>query len=339
MFINEILNHYKDAIDSGFFLIGGDVRWLFNTLVMINVTLSAIFWAFSDDPVFVQLARKVLFIGIFAWFIEHWPQLTTILYDTFTLLGIKAGGGQITNGTLLDPGAIAERGIVAANPIVQAIADLSGPVASFRNFPQILLLSIALVIVIAAFFVIALQAALSILLFKLGSLVTFVLVPFSLLNRTAFIAERPLGWLIAASVRIMLLAIVIGLGETIWYRFLLTSTEISTRTALQIALAAILFMLLALISSRMASDLAMGTARLGALDAAFALAAAGAANHKVSAPIRSALRPTAERIENRVSSAVKAAKSMAIGAVSRPRNSSVPPATQKPAPPSEGSSK
>ena len=334
--INDVLTHYLNALDSGFGLIGGDVRWLFNVLVMINVALSAMFWAFSDDPVFVHLARKVLFIGIFAWLIENWPQLTTALYDTFMLLGIKAGGGHLTRGELLDPGKIAQRAIAASEPIRQAISDLSnGPITTCRNLPEIVLLAAALLTVIAAFFIIALQAALAILLFKLGSLVTFVLVPFSLLNRTAFIAERPLGWLIAASVRIMLLAIVVGLGESIWDRLLFTSKDISIEAALDVALAAILFMLLALISSRMASDLAMGTARLGTLDATIALAAAGAAAGYASRPAVAALMPLAGWIKERVYgaglSAVKAAASVAARASTpTPSSAPVPPATQKP---------
>lgn len=341
--INDVLQHYLNALDSGFGLIGGDVRWLFNVLVVINVSLSAIFWAFSDDPVFAHLARKVLFIGIFAWLIENWPQLTTALYDTFTLLGIKAGGGQLTRRDLLDPGTIAHHGIAAAKPIMQAISDLSGPVAFFQNFPEIVLLEVSLLVVIAAFFIIALQASLAILLFKLGSLTTFVLVPFSLINRTAFIAERPLGWLIAASVRIMLLAIVVGLGESIWNRLQLTAGETDVPKALDVALAAILFMLLALISSRMATDLAMGTARLGTLDAAIALAAAGAAAGYASRPVVAALMPLATWIKNRIQgaglSAVKAAASMVPRASMPPPTSPVPPASQKPTPPSQGSSK
>ncbi len=333
--INDVLQHYLNALDSGFGLVGGDVRWLFNTLVVINVGLSAIFWAFSDDPVFVHLARKILFIGIFAWLIENWPQLTTALYDTFTLLGIKAGGGQITQGELLDPGKIAHRAIAASEPIRQAISDLSnGPITTCRNLPEIVLLAAALLTVIAAFFVIALQAALAILLFKLGSLVTFVLVPFSLLNRTAFIAERPLGWLIAASVRIMLLAIVVGLGESIWDRLIFTSKEISIPAALDVALAAILFMLLALISSRMATDLAMGTARLGTLEAAFALDGAGGAAALASRPVVAALMPFATWIRNRIQgaglSAVKAAASLVPRASAPPPTSPVTPVSPKP---------
>jgi type IV secretory pathway TrbL component len=144
-----------------------------------------------------------------------------------------------------------------------------------------------------------------------------------------------LGWLIAASVRIMLLAIVIGLGESIWDRLQFTSKDISVEAALDVALAAILFMLLALISSRMASDLAMGTARLGAFEAALALGAAGVAARYASRPVVSALTPTAGWIKDKIYgaglSAAKAAASMTSRASTpTPSSAPVPPATPKP---------
>jgi len=338
--INETLSHYLNALNSGFGLIGGDVRWLFNVLVTINVALSAMFWAFSDDPVFVHLARKVLFIGIFAWLIENWAELTTALYDTFMLLGIKAGGGRLAPDVLLNPGAIAERGVAAADPIRQAIRGLSSnPITFCRNFPEILLLSIALLLIIAAFFVIAIQAVLAILIFKLGTLVTFVLVPFSMLNRTAFIAERPLGWVIAAGVRIMLLALVVGLGESIYGRLEINTEQITTRLALDIALGALVLMLLALITSRLATDLAMGTARLGAFDAAVALGATGAAAAYATRTAYRGARATYRGAESVVGSGVRIAKAAASlkGNTSKPPTSTaIPPAAQKPASRAEG---
>ncbi|MGD8450911.1 MAG: P-type conjugative transfer protein TrbL [Phycisphaerae bacterium] len=269
--INETLQQYLDAINSGFGFIGGDVRWLFNILVLLNIVVAALFWAFSEDQILVPLIRKILYIGIFAWIVENWVELTNILAQTFMLLGIKAGGGHVDHDILLNPGDIAERGLTTITPMIQAIRDLSGPVAFFENFAEILLLTLATLAVIAAFFLIAIQAAMAILTFKLGSLAAFVLLPFSLITHTAFMAERPLGWVVTAGVRLMLLTLVVGLGEAIFARLEITPEQLTIRTALDIALGAIVLMVLALTSSRLASDLATGTPRLGALDAGIAL--------------------------------------------------------------------
>ena len=57
---------------------------------------------------------------------------------------------------------------------------------------------IAWVIVIVAFFILAVQMFVTILEFKLTSLAGFVLVPFALWNRTCFLAERVLGNVISS---------------------------------------------------------------------------------------------------------------------------------------------
>jgi len=269
--INEVLRRFLDAINSGYGFIGGDVRWLFNTLLVLNVVLAALFWAFSDDQVIVQLIRRALHVGMFAWIIENWQELTHALAHTFVLLGIKAGGGAIQSDILLNPGIIAERGLTLAEPMMNAVHDLAGPVGFFENFPEILLLSTAALAVIVSFFLISIQMVMAILTFKLGTLVAYVLLPFSIITHTTFIAERPLGWVVTSGVRFMLLTLVVGLGDTLFSQLQIDPDKLTVRQALDITLGAIVLMVLALTASRLATDLATGTPRLGALDAAVAL--------------------------------------------------------------------
>lgn len=291
--INETLQQYLDAIDSGFGLIGGNVRWVFNILVVLNVVIAALFWAFSDDQIIVLLVRKIIYVGIFAWIIENWVELTNALASTFMLLGLKAGGGRFSREVLLNPAAIADRGLATVTPMIQGIRDLSGPVAFFENFPEILLLAFAVLAVIGAFFLIAIQAAMAILTFKLGTLAAFVLLPFSLITHTAFMAERPLGWVVTGGVRLMLLTLVVGLGENMFGRLQIVPEQLTVRGALDIALGAIVLMVLALTASRLASDLATGTPRLGALDAGFALAGTALASTYVTRQAYAASRQVA----------------------------------------------
>src|SRR3546814_19834487 len=69
----------------------------------------------------------------------------------------------------------------------------SGPVGLFTNFVQIMILLIAWVIVVLAFFILAVQVFVTILEFKLVTLAGFVLLPFAFFGRTALLAERVLG--------------------------------------------------------------------------------------------------------------------------------------------------
>jgi len=276
--INDVLNRYIQAVDQGFVLIDRDVFWLLNVLVILNIALSALVWAFSDDEVIVKFARKIVYIGFFVWMIQNWTLLTDILARSFMVLGFKAGGIGFPQDYVLNPGNIAGRGLVAIDPLLQAISDLTGPVAFFQNFPEIALLCLAVVAVLIAFFVIAIQCVVAILAFKLGSLAAFVLVPFGVLNKTTFIAERPLGWVVAGGVKLMVLTLVAGLGDAIFGQMQLDPDQVSVRSALDVALAAIVLMILSITATRLAGDLISGGPSLGAGAAAGALGGtAGAA--------------------------------------------------------------
>jgi len=74
-------------------------------------------------------------------------------------------------------------------------------------------------IVIFSFFVMAIQLFVSLIEFKLTTLAGFVLVPFGLFGRTAFLAERVLGNVVSSGIKILVLAVIIGIGSTIFNQF------------------------------------------------------------------------------------------------------------------------
>ncbi len=267
--LTQVFERYETAIESGFGLIEGDVSWLFNSLVILNITLSAFVWIFSDEQIVVQIARRVLFIGVMAWIVQNWAVLADTLARTFIRFGVKAGNGSLDGVDTLSPGLIAERGLAITHPIIQTMRDLSGPVGFFENFPEILLLFVSMLVLLTAFIVIALQVAIAILSFKLGALVAFVLVPFSLLKPTSFIAERPLGWVVGAAVRLMVLTFVVGVGESVFAAIELPP-DVTATQALSIAVAAVFLMLLAMLSARLGSELVSGQPRISAADVATA---------------------------------------------------------------------
>ena len=67
-----------------------------------------------------------------------------------------------------------------------------------------------------AFFFLAIQLFVTILEFKLTTLAGFILIPFALWNKTSFLAEKVLGNVVASGIKLMVLAIIIGIGSTIF---------------------------------------------------------------------------------------------------------------------------
>lgn len=262
--INDVANQYINAINSGFGLIKGDVTRVLNALIILSIVWSAALWALSDDHVIAHFARKIVYIGIFAWIVQNWQVLTDKLARSFMELGLKAGGFQGADYYTGQPGNIAYLGYTTAQPLMDQIARLTGPVAFFKNIVEILFLAIAVAAIVAAFCVITIQVVVALLTFKFGSLAAFVLVPFAVLSKTAFIAERPLGWVVGSGVRLMVLTLVLGVGNNIFQRLKMPPGQtVTTYDAFCVALAALLLMVLSLVASRLATDLIIGGPSLG----------------------------------------------------------------------------
>jgi type IV secretion system protein TrbL len=262
--INNVANQYINAINSGFGLIKGDVTWILNVLIILSIMWSAALWAVSDDHVIVHFARKIVYIGLFAWIVQNWQTLTDKLARSFMDLGLKAGGFDGATYYTAQPGNIAYLGYTTAQPLMDQIARLTGPVAFFKNFVEIAFLFLAICAIVAAFCIITIQVVVALLTFKFGSLAAFVLVPFAVLSKTAFIAERPLGWVVGSGVRLMVLTLVLGVGNNIFQSLKVPSGQtVTTYQAFCIALAALLLMVLSLVASRLATDMIIGGPSLG----------------------------------------------------------------------------
>jgi len=214
--IDRFLGIFTQYIDSGFGLVQGDVRWLAGVLIAIDITLAGIFWAMApDEDVLARLIKKTLYIGIFAFIIGNFNNLAQIIYNSFAGLGIEAGGGTLSQAQLLQPGRLAQVGIDAGQPILASISSLMGFTSFFDNFIQIAILLIAWLIVVISFFIMAIQIFISLIEFKLTTLAGFVLVPFGLFGRTAFLAEKVLGNVVSSGVKVLVLAVIVGIGSTI----------------------------------------------------------------------------------------------------------------------------
>jgi type IV secretion system protein TrbL len=278
--IDQFMQAFIAYIDSGFGLLGGDVGFLTTILIGIDITLAGLFWALGgEDDVIGKFLKKILYVGAFALILNSFPLLTDIIFRSFAGLGLTAGGSAIGAQDLLMPGRLAGTGFEAAFPLLVQAKELVGPVDFFNNFVEIAVLVIAWVIVIAAFFILAIQLFITILEFKLTSLAGFVLVPFALWNRTSFLAERVLGNVVSSGIKVMVLAVIVGIGSNYFADFTgaIAGEEVSIEQAVSLMLASLALFGLAIFGPGIASGLVAGAPQLGAgsVVATTALAAGG----------------------------------------------------------------
>ena len=264
--IDRFLDLFARYIDSGFGLIHGDVGFLASSLIVIDVTLALLFWTWGDgEDVVARLVKKTLQVGFFAFLISNWNGLAKIIYLSFSGIGLKAAGSGSADD-LLHPGKIAQIGIDAGQPLLDQASLLVGPVGFFTNFVQIAVLLIAWAIVLLAFLIIAIQLFVTLIEFKLSTLAGFVLVPFGLFGRTAFLAERVLGNVMATGVKVLVLAVIIGIGSTIFRDFVIDfgGAQPTIEQVVSLALAALTLLGLAIFGPGIASGLISGGPQLGA---------------------------------------------------------------------------
>jgi len=223
--------------------------------------------------------KKTLFVGVFAYIIGNWNSLARIVFESFAGLGLKASGTGFTAAELLQPGRVAQVGLEAGQPILQSISDLMGWVAFLENFIQIAVLLIAWLLVILAFFILSIQLFVTLIEFKLATLCGFVLIPFGLFGKTAFMAERVLGLVISSGVKVLVLAVIVGIGSGFFTEFAsaLQGKEPDIGQAMSLVLASLALFGLGIFGPGIASGLVSGAPQLGAGSAVAttALAAGG----------------------------------------------------------------
>ena len=265
--IDQFMQTFTSYIDSGFGLLNGDVVGLSSILIAIDITLAGLFWALDHEgDVLARLIKKTLYIGAFAYIIDNYQSLATVVFSSFSTLGLDATSTGLTAADLLLPGRIAGTGFTAAWPLLQQAGSLIGFTSVFTHLVIIVVLLIAWFIVVISFFILAVQLFITVLEYKLTTLAGFVLVPFAFWNKTSFLAERVLGNVVSSGIKVMVLAVIIGIGDTLFSTFTSAASgqQPTIAGAMALVLAAIAMVGLGIFGPAIATGLVSGAPQLGA---------------------------------------------------------------------------
>lgn len=327
--VDQFMQTFIHYIDSGFGLLSGDVGWLSTFLIALDITLAGLFWAMDEQQVFYRLIRKVLYVGFFALLINNFRSLSQVVFDSFSTLGIHATGAGFTADDLLRPGKIAGIGYQAAWPLLNKAGSMIGLTTFFSHAVTILVLLFAWVVVILSFFILAVQLFITIIEFKLTTLAGFTLVPFALWNKTAFLAERVLGNVIASGIKVMVLAVILGIGATFFNQFIaaLQGHDPTLADAMSLVLASISLFGLGIFGPGIATGLVAGAPQLGAGSAIGTLGGIAAGSALAGVATVGALRAGGSGL-----AAIRAASAApAAGTAPQPPSPSAPTASSTPA--------
>ncbi len=323
--IDRFLDTFIRYIDSGFGLLAGEVAFLTSILVAIDITLAGLSWAMDESSnLIARLLAKVLYVGAFALILNNWAAFSVLVFQSFSGLGLEATNNTLTPQDLLRPGYVAGTGFSAAQPLMEQAGSLLGFTTFFDNAVTILVLVFAWLVVVLAFFILAVQLFITIIEFKLTTLAGFVLVPFALWSKSAFLAERVLGNVFASGIKVMVLAVIIGIGTTLFNEFTTTlnAQEPNLEQAMTLVLASIALFGLGIFGPGIATGLVSGAPQLGAGAAVGTVGAIGAGTMAAGSLAVGAARAAA--------GALSAVRAGAVMPNTTPNTPSTPNATNAP---------
>ena len=261
---NELMAVFSNTVSAGFSALQGPVNGVFGLMIVLVVALTGIQWALSSNrEVLASGFGKVLLIGAFAWLINDWQALSETIYAGFLELGLTAGGGGLSRADFLNPGAILAEGWRIVKALGDTPAPVENPLDIAGNLTDALILGLAMIGIMLAFAVLALQIIVSLVEFKIVTLGGFILLPFGIWSKSAFLAERPLGYVVSSGLKVLALAIVVSGARSVFDQ-LQPSANPDIYEALTILVAAILLAMLAVFIPNLASALVTGGPALGA---------------------------------------------------------------------------
>jgi type IV secretion system protein TrbL len=266
--LDDFLNSFRTQVDSGFGLISGDVQIVFGCLVLISVGLTAVMWIIDESAtVTAAFIRKVLAVGFFSWLITSWQTLSTLVVQGFASLGLQAGAGNMSLANFLSsPSKVVGDGFGVAFQILKYIGQLSQQdygLGFFSHFDVILVASLCTIGIIIAFIILAVEIAVTIIEFHIVSLIAFVTVPFGVLSHTTFMSERAIGYVISIGVKLMALALVVSIGESVFESYTVSALPTAAEEC-GLFLAAVLMLMLAVKVPAVAGGLISGGPQLTA---------------------------------------------------------------------------
>jgi type IV secretion system protein TrbL len=260
--VNTFLDRFLAVADSGFGLIQGDIHYVLNALIVISITLAGAQWVLSGEAPMAPFFRKVLFVGLFAFLVNNWDMLATAINQSGAMLGLRAGGGALTMQDLHNPGRIGQIGMELYGKTIALTEGMN----IFTDTLSMVLIFIAALFAMLGFFILALQVFVALIAFKLGSLAAFVALPWGVFNGTAWVAERPLGWVVGSSIRLFVLALIASVSLT-FVSSLPATLTLDDGGALNILFFGLTVLALSWFGPMLASEVVQGQPHLSGADA------------------------------------------------------------------------
>ena len=296
--IDAFYQNFVGVLDGAYGEIYPPLLYLWRFFIVVTISWMGLQWALTENAVAAQGLRRMIFLSTILFIAYEWVPLTEAVASGFSQLGIMASGVDVADGfeivDVQEPSSFGTHAFTTAFIIIdKATALATGWRSTLANLPVIVLLLLAGLGVFACGALVVLLMLTYLLLFKIGCVVVFCLLPFGAFDKTAWVVERPIGWVMSNGIRFLVLTLTAGLlylfANDATARTLDTADGTwsdlgdATAVALQLLLVNLLMVVFILMANRFAGEIAGGAASLSLGDLANRAAGGGTAEPAVKA--------------------------------------------------------
>ena len=243
---------------------------LLYSLAAIDIVLLGLWWALDGGERLSGIFKRILYFGFWIWMVKNFPTLAKSFVDSLVQAGQIAGGGKADSALLLDPSKIAGYGLDATEPLAKKIEDLH-----ITEFADGIVYGFSYLAIMGCFLLMAIHVFLAVLEYYLITAVVSILMPFGLLKSTKFLAEKAMGAVVAAGIKLMVLSLILSAIEPVLRTSLkFSSPDVPMNELFAMFLTVCALMLLTWKAPSLASSLIAGHPTLGAGDVTAPVAAA-----------------------------------------------------------------
>jgi P-type conjugative transfer protein TrbL len=301
--LENIQTGFIDKINASLHLVQGYASVLLYSLIIIELVLFGLMWAFRGDNAFGILIIKVIKIGIFISFIKYFPVILHVIIDGFTFVGFKIVSDKAAI-YLFNPGKVWELGFQAGVSMMKLSVEYG--TLNIGMSLIYLILGFGTLLLFAA---IGAQIILVVSLFYIMALVVLLLAPFGILKPVEQFFYRSVQALIQAGVRVFTVIIILGVAYALWKTMKVTLVSNSTTLEKPLALFFTSFIFMILLY-KLPPIIAEGIGKIGG-NLFEGMSGGGATSVSVSTQTPPAMSPAAAQ----VSAASTVVGSMSAGGV------------------------
>ena len=254
------LQNFIAAFSGGYSRLQGAANGLLAILVGIEVVLLGLWTALGGGENVVGIFKKILHIGGWVWLVRGYPTLCKAFLESLVQAGLTAGGGSDAS-LLMDPSRLAGYGLDATEPLTRKLADLG-----MTDLADLFVFEFAYVAILACFLLMAIHVFLAVLEYYLFAALVGIFLPFGLLAPTKFLAEKAVGAVVSASVKLMVLAFLLAVVDPVLAHIHFAGPEITFNELWSVFLTVCALMLLCWKAPSLAAALLGGAPHLGAGD-------------------------------------------------------------------------